>query len=345
MKSVGGQGMAVTDSPVNKLAFPGLEQVEGAMREALQPAPGELGRMMQHLLQAPGKKVRPLLVLLSASLVRETGGLPGPPLSEEAVAAAAAVELIHTASLVHDDIIDGASLRRGIPTLHSRWDSGKAVVIGDFLLARAFRLLSGLSQAPDLLPLMARAVSFLCRGEAGQWERRFDWLVTEKEYFRFNYLKTSYFLAACCEAGGIAAGNVSQAQRRALRRYGRALGEAFQVVDDILDFSENASALGKPVGSDLGQGIATLPLICLVQARGRYRELLRELQGRPLPEALREELVSAVRQSGALDRSRRRALASKEAALEALRAFPCLRTRHRLGQMAEAVTGRASIYR
>ena len=143
--------------------------------------------MVNHLLTRGGKKLRPLLVFSAAGL---TGTSVGTDADEALLKTAAAVELIHTASLVHDDIIDGAARRRDMETLHCRWDSRAAVLTGDYLLARAFDLLSTLEQKETLLPLLSRSVSLMCYGETLQQGKRYDWQISEQDYLRCNYLKT-----------------------------------------------------------------------------------------------------------------------------------------------------------
>lgn len=331
--------MPITEIRLDQSAFPEMKEVEALIRQTLSSTCGVLQEMVVHLLQARGKKLRPILVLLAAGLfdhdlaAKERGAL---------LRVSAAVEMIHTASLVHDDIIDGALQRRGSATLHRRWNINKATLAGDFLLARAFLLLSRLEQNELLLPLMARSVALMCQGEIRQLDKRKIWNIDERSYFRFNYLKTSQFLAACCEAGGrmMAA---ADGELRALRHYGCNLGQAFQIVDDILDFTEDPGRLGKPVGSDLNQGIVTLPLIHLLRTRRRYLELLQAAVSRraSLSPDLQEQLREAVRNSGALNYAALKALRCKEAAVSALQLFPPTRSRHLLAQIAEVVAGKA----
>lgn len=316
---------------------PQLRQVEELIRGSLRSSTLPLQEMIDHLLCSSGKKIRPMLVLLSGKLFDSPGNSFNN--SDALLNTAAAVELIHTASLVHDDIIDGAGQRRGHATLHTRWDFLSATLVGDYLLSRAFELLSNLEQNEVLLPLMARSVALLCRGEARQLNKAFDWSISEQEYFRCNYLKTSQFLAACCESGGKVA-KALPAQIRALCEYGFNLGQAFQIVDDILDFTDQPEKLGKPVGADLSQGVVTLPLICLARIRERYLPLFNTLKKRraPLSHEINERIRQAVIAGGALRYSARKAELAKEAALQALQALPQTPARTMLAQMAEAVT-------
>jgi geranylgeranyl pyrophosphate synthase len=331
--------MSSTVIPLTHTIDPQLRQVDEIIREALCTPSSSLQRMVDHLLCSSGKKIRPMLVLLSGRLFDSNDN--SFKKSDALLNTAAAVELIHTASLVHDDIIDGADHRRGHATLHTRWDYLSATLVGDYLLSRAFNLLSNMEQNKILVPLMARSVALLCRGEARQLDKSFDWSISEQEYFRCNYLKTSQFLAACCEAGGRVA-KALPSQIRALCEYGFNLGQAFQIVDDILDFSEQPENLGKPVGADLSQGVVTLPLICLARSRGRYLALFNTLRKRRshLSHEINEQIRQAVIGSGALRYSARKAELAREAALKALQALPPSPARNLLAQITEAVTNR-----
>ncbi len=321
--------------------LPDMQEVGEVIRDSLQYPAGPLQEMVDHLLQSDGKKLRPLLVMLSTGLFPRTSS---PVCRDAMLQTAAAVELIHTASLVHDDIIDGAAQRRGNATLHRRWDDRSATLVGDHLLCRAFNLVSDLEQNAALLPLMARSVYLMCRGEVRQLSKSFDWEISEQEYFRCNYLKTSQFLAVCCEAGGQVA-LASSTQLKALREYGFNLGQAFQIVDDILDYTEDPDLLGKPVGSDLQQGVVTLPLIYALRKHERYRALLKTVTSRrvSLRPALQQQLRKIVYNSGALHYASAKARQAGTAARGALQELPSAPSRQVLDRMVEAVTGRIPV--
>ncbi|NMD43294.1 MAG: polyprenyl synthetase family protein [Firmicutes bacterium] len=307
--------------------------VERALGEALAPLPGSPQKLLRELLENRGKMLRPRLLVLCAVL---TGG---ERIKENEVLyrTAAAVEMIHTASLVHDDIIDNASCRRGRPTLHLLRGRKAAILAGDLLLARAFALLSEKGHEAGPLRLMARSVALLCRGELCQAERRHRWDLSERQYYRIIHLKTAQFIASCCEAGGWIAG-ATAGERRSLRQYGLNLGQAFQLVDDLADYSEAPLQGGKPAGSDLKQGLATLPLIHLLETRPRYRQMLRAASPE-LPPALLELLRRVVGENGSLDYTLAAARCSKEQALRALQPFPDGAARQALAGAAAAVTG------
>ncbi|HHX87630.1 MAG TPA: polyprenyl synthetase family protein [Firmicutes bacterium] len=318
-----------------------IKQVQKLLHDILHSSSGCLQAIMDYLLISPGKQMRPLLVLLSAGLM-QPGSYQQKKINESLIKVAAAVELIHTASLVHDDLIDESDLRRGQMTIHQLWGKPEAVLAGDYLIARAFQLLSETGSAGALIPVLARSVSLLCRGEAGQLEEGYNWKISEQDYFRFNYLKTSQFIASCCEAGGRVTGAASSSDIRALRRFGCKIGQAFQVIDDILDFTESRQKIGKPVGLDVKQGFATLPLIYLLRKNKRYSALCNQLNGLPLSASLWEQLQLEVRNGGALEYTYRQALNLKQEALAALFRFPPSPYLSLLNELAEAVISRVS---
>lgn len=332
--------MPTTETALEHSAFPELQDVETALRKALRSSCGSLCEMTDHLFKTTGKMLRPILVILSAGLLKEE--VSGKRY-DALINTAAAVELIHTASLVHDDILDGAVLRRGNKTLHQLWNIKNATLAGDYLLARAFELLSGLDQNRQLVQLMGRAVSLLCQGEIRQLEKTYAWEMSERDYFRFNFLKTSQFLGACCEAGGRCVQAFPE-QLRTLRLFGVNLGQAFQIVDDILDYAEDPEKMGKPAGSDLQQGMMTLPLIYLVGKKERYRKILQALTARRkgLSPKMKKQIREAVFGSGSLLEAFQKAKQSEAAAMEKLQQFPPCRSRSALASIAEAVTGRVS---
>ncbi|MEW5786005.1 MAG: polyprenyl synthetase family protein [Bacillota bacterium] len=316
-------------------ALPELQEVDQVICESVRTPAAALQEMMDHLFSKGGKKLRPLLVFLAAGLLTQKRS---PHKHESLLKSAAAVELIHTASLVHDDIIDGAAQRRGNQTLHCRWDDHTATLAGDFLLSRAFNLICSLEQRDKLLPLLARSVALMCQGETRQMSKSFDWNISEQEYLRCNYLKTSQFLAVCCEVGGQIMPALPY-QLRALREYGFNLGQAFQIVDDILDYTEQPQKLGKPIGSDLNHGLITLPLIYLLRRKKRYRGMLRPVLSRrsSLFPVIEEQLHRAVKASDVLQEASRKAGRCMEKAQAALQAFPPGPARGMLDRLAETI--------
>ncbi|NLZ38233.1 MAG: polyprenyl synthetase family protein [Firmicutes bacterium] len=247
--------MTITKTPLTDLqSLPGLQQVESRLQEMSRGA--DLWTpQFSSTVTSGGKRLRPALVLLCGSFKASS--------QQQLIDVATAVELIHTASLVHDDIIDRAAYRRGRPTISATKGNRQAVLYGDFLFARAFTLLTkhGLH---EILRYMTQAISLMCEGEIGQANQLFNCQLQEKDYFAYIYKKTAYFLAACCRAGAEASG-IPQAQKDALEAFGLYLGYAFQLSDDLLDFLGDSKVTGKPILQDLHEGYLTLPLIKLLK--------------------------------------------------------------------------------
>jgi octaprenyl-diphosphate synthase len=230
---------------------PSLELVERAMHEQLTSASGLVGTLGEHVLGAGGKRVRPALLLLSAELCGYTG--------PRCFQVAAAVELLHTATLLHDDVVDLSELRRGRPSANAVWGNRRAVLAGDFFYARASSLLVEDGDL-DILWIFATTIRSMAEGELLQLERSFDPSVTEAHYFTVIEHKSAVLLSAACEAGSIL-GGVTRAERRKLADYGRELGLAFQLRDDALDYEAGEAELGKRTFADLREGKITLPLL------------------------------------------------------------------------------------
>ena len=263
---------------------------------------------MADLFAAGGKRLRPALVLLSARCGRYD--------LETLTPAAMAVELTHAATLVHDDVIDRASVRRGRPTVAASLGDEPAIVIGDFYFAKAYEHAARTDTA-EVVGILARTVMEICAGEVRQQEIRYRYSTDVDEYMRRIEAKTATLLAACCDIGALLAG-LPVAQRRALHEYGRLLGLAFQIADDVLDYMGSEDEIGKRIGQDIAEGFATLPLMLAKQDKTVVSRLDKLLQdGRKLNAIDAAEVVEIVRTSRApqlaLERARERAsAASKE---------------------------------
>jgi octaprenyl-diphosphate synthase len=211
--------------------------------------------LAEHLISAGGKRLRPLLTLAASRLCGGEG--------DNAPKLAAAVEFIHTATLLHDDVVDGSEMRRGKTAAHLIWGSAQSVLVGDFLFARAFELMveTGSLKA---LKILARASSVIAEGEVLQLTRAHDHKLGQSIYLEIIAAKTAELFAAAAESGAVAA-QASDARTAALRAYGLNLGLAFQLVDDALDYGGQSEVLGKNTGDDFREGKATLPLLLAVQ--------------------------------------------------------------------------------
>ncbi|MBQ9441591.1 MAG: polyprenyl synthetase family protein [Selenomonadaceae bacterium] len=218
-------------------------------------------------LLSGGKRLRPVLFLLCA---RSRGICP----NEKTMPLATALELIHTASLVHDDILDNAKKRRGVETINSRYGAQISVLVGDYLFAKAFQLVAENDYGNEVAAVLSKLVKNLCTGEIMQ-DRSLFTVPTMSEYYERINLKTAIFLSSCCRLGGIVAG-LSQKEIDGLAFYGGSLGLAFQIVDDLLDFFGDEKITGKILGGDLKSGVVTLPVIRALQVSERAG-VLREI--------------------------------------------------------------------
>ena len=279
-----------------------LAAVEAQLRNSIAADPPEVAASMGDLFEAGGKRVRPALVLLAAMCGRyELSRL---------VPAAMAVELTHAATLVHDDVIDRSATRRGRPTVAAKLGDEPAIVIGDFYFAKAYENAAA-SGVPEVVDTLARAVMAICAGEVRQQSIRYRYKTDVEEYMRRIEAKTAVLLAACCDIGALL-GGLGKGKRDALREYGRELGLAFQIVDDVLDYTGTEDEVGKPIGHDIVDGFATLPL------------MLAEIHvedGRRLSDMEARALVETVRESGAPARAIEMAREHARAAREQLQGF------------------------
>jgi geranylgeranyl pyrophosphate synthase len=274
-----------------------LERFEARIRESIAADGPPLAGPMGELFAAGGKRLRPALVLLAGRLGR---------VCDAHFHAAAAVELTHAATLVHDDVIDNSALRRGRPTVAAALGDAPAIVIGDYYFAKAYQQ-AALTGDPAVVGAIATAVMTICRGELAQDSARYHYRPPLAEYRERIEAKTAALLAASAWVGGRLAG-LPEDRQQALRRYGTELGLAFQIADDVLDYTSGEAELGKPVGHDLLEGHATLPLL--------LAELPEPLpDGVPLPAARVAEVVVAVR----LSRGPERALAEAHKHAESAR--------------------------
>ncbi|MCS7265602.1 MAG: polyprenyl synthetase family protein, partial [Armatimonadetes bacterium] len=227
-----------------------LQRVEEFIRQAAQSSVQEMTAMALHLLSAGGKRLRPSLTLLCAQLVGN--------INYRTIAFAASVELMHTASLIHDDVIDKAELRRGRATVHSLWGNEAAIMCGDFLYSVAFKILAEDGDI-EVIRTMTKASSQVCEGEVLELQLAFNPFITEAQCLEIARMKTAELVAAACKIGAMST-KADEKVCEALESFGRNLGIAFQIVDDVLDLEGSVDEIGKPVGSDLLEGKITLPV-------------------------------------------------------------------------------------
>ena len=307
-----------------------IVEVEALMRSQSNDRHPELVIALNHLIEAGGKRIRPALVLL-------TGNMLGAD-HDKLITLAAAVEMLHTATLVHDDLIDGSLLRRGNPTLNSHWSPAATVLTGDFIFARAAKL----AASTDCLPLMnlfAETLAIIVNGELTQLFSSRG-IATRDNYDQRIYAKT----ASLFEMSSRAAAMISPLEEDVvenMRKFGRNIGKAFQIVDDILDFTGDQEAVGKPVGSDLLQGLITLPTIYYIEKYPDDERITYLLNGTYFNH--RDELidlVQSIRDSGCTKQAMQDATDLVDHAIEHLMLMPDGEERQALENMAKFIVDR-----
>lgn len=274
-----------------------LQVVEETLHLAAHGEHERLGEILNYLLDSGGKRIRPALVIL-ASKFHDHDAARVLPL-------AAAVEMLHTATLVHDDLVDGSLLRRGSPTLNVELSAGVVILVGDYLFAWAADLAAATESVP-VVDIFAKTLMTICRGEITHAFDRDGWRRTKEDYYHSTYSKTASLFAASAQSGALLSG-APDATIQALREYGCKLGMAFQIVDDILDLVGDEHVVGKPIGGDLRQGTVTLPILLFLEEHPQtdlLRSIFEQQDGRE--EKIRA-LVDMVRSSPAIAAAREEA--------------------------------------
>ncbi len=307
-----------------------LQLIETRLRESLQVEFAPLVAIFETLIGSGGKRLRPALTILASKF--HSGDI------EKTRTLAIAAELIHAATLIHDDIIDKSPLRRGSPTIHSKWSGTATVLAGDFLLARAADIAASIEDF-RVMRLFARTLMIICEGEIRQDFGRAHFPPSQDDYYRHIDSKTAALFRACTEGGAILS-RAPENEISALRGFGQNLGMAFQIVDDILDFTADENSLGKPVGSDLRQGTFTLPVLYFMEQdkRGARVEEIFQRDGQGSAEM--EELILAIRTSPAIQASQARAREFARGAQTALRILPDNEYRRLLSDLTTYVVDR-----
>ncbi|AFM40921.1 geranylgeranyl pyrophosphate synthase [Desulfosporosinus acidiphilus SJ4] len=301
-----------SDMLMGSLKFPELLFVEDQLNEIINKADGLIQKTCGILLKSGGKRVRPLLTLYS--------GMCFGPLNPLILRASVAAELIHMASLIHDDVIDKSATRRGKPTTNSVYGDHAAILTGDYLFAEAFNILS----TEKLLKCMSffiEAIQAMCAGEVNQAKEQFSSAIGTDQYFKRIAQKTGILLAACCQSGAQLA-NAGTEEILSLREFGLNIGYAYQITDDILDLNSSSDSLGKPVGADLQNGNMTLPLIYL-KDNPIYGNWLQEIinSQRVTPQGL-NSIYEALMSSGCLNQAHLAAAQCVEKAKNSLNIIP-----------------------
>ncbi|MBM4426377.1 MAG: polyprenyl synthetase family protein [Chloroflexi bacterium] len=306
-----------------------IKLVEERMRAQADDSHPDLRAALEHLLAAGGKRVRPTLSLL-------VGNMLDAPL-EKLVTLGAAVELLHTATLVHDDLIDGALLRRGMSTLNARWSPPATVLTGDFLFARAAKLAAETDHLP-LMKLFSETLAIIVNGELTQMFTSRG-LINRENYYKRIYAKTASLFEMTSRAAAMVS-PANEATLEAMRVFGYEIGMAFQIVDDILDFTGDQNAVGKPLGSDLLNGLVTLPAIYYAEANPNDADVQSLPNGGWTNNEHMTHLVENIRASDASKQAMREAERHVERALAALAAMPACAEHDALENLARYIVDR-----
>ena len=306
-----------------------LAQVEAALDAVKRNESALVERMLDHVLSAGGKRLRPTLVLLAGQF--------GDYQPRLLVPLAASIELLHTATLVHDDVIDASDTRRGRPTTNARHGNATAVMLGDYMFAHAADLICK-TESLDAVKLFSRTLMAMAAGELTQDMSAYQYGQDTMDYFRRISGKTASLFATSTEGGALVAGASTEAAA-SLRDYGESLGMAFQVVDDILDFTGDEKEMGKPIGSDLMEGTLTLPALLVMERHPQDNPIERLFKDRNREEHL-ADAIRLVQNSDVLDESYTVARDFCDRALAALGPLPDTEARAALTDIADYVLSR-----
>jgi geranylgeranyl pyrophosphate synthase len=312
------------------LARTDLERVEEKLREKNSEHHPNLGEALDHLLASGGKRIRPITAILAGQLLGAN--------AESIVTHAAAIEMLHTATLVHDDLIDGALLRRGIPTLNAQWSSGATVLTGDYIFARAANLAAETGSLP-LMKAFARTLMTIVNGEVTQLFGT-GYEDPLKAYQQRIYAKTASLFEVATEGAALLSKS-NQTTVEAMRGFGYAIGMAFQVIDDILDFTGNTTDVGKPVGSDLRQGLITLPSLLYFENHPDQARLTNQISTGSLSEDQFDQLLTEIRESDAISRALQQASKYIDEGMINLEVLPTGPEREGLADLAHYVINRS----
>jgi octaprenyl-diphosphate synthase len=285
-----------------------------------------------YIVEAGGKRLRPVLVLLSA----KSCGLN----SQQHIPLATVIEFIHTATLLHDDVVDMSTLRRGRPTVNSEWNNPSSVLVGDFLYSRAFQILVNIGNM-RIMEIIADTTNKIAEAEVLQLINKHNPEASESNYMNVIRNKTAILFQAAAHCGGILA-DANAPSQDSLQRYGMHLGMAFQLIDDALDYDGDSDAMGKNIGDDLTEGKPTLPLIyAMAHGSSEQASLIEQcLNTEKLPDNSLQQVLEIVRQTGALDYTRQIAESESAKALDCLEQLPASEYRDALAALARFAVNR-----
>jgi octaprenyl-diphosphate synthase len=310
-----------------------LEKVDREFAHHVQSHVDLIPKIGQYIQKSGGKRIRPAVLLMAARLCGYEG--------DRSILYAAVVEFIHTATLVHDDIIDDSDLRRGRLAVHSRWGNDITVLLGDYLYIKSMAL-ALTHDTLDIVRLLCDVTLHMIEGELYQLTKNGDPDLSEEEHFDIIRRKTAFLFGGCAQIGGLL-GKVPGEREQALREYGFNLGIAFQLVDDLLDFTGDSTAVGKPIGGDLREGKVTLPIIHLLRqpSDGRCATIVRDIiASHTVAEEQWSTLLRGLKEHASIEYAYRRAVEFAERAKKTLFAFPPSSERDALMALPDFVLSR-----
>ncbi|NBU25233.1 MAG: octaprenyl diphosphate synthase [Gammaproteobacteria bacterium] len=318
---------------VKELVRDDLVAVDAVIRASMKSVVPLVDQVAEHIIAGGGKRLRPLIVLLAARACSYRGA--------SHIDAAAFIEFIHTATLLHDDVVDGSERRRGRHTANSVYGNSASVLVGDFVYSRAFQMMAAIG-SQRVMEIMSEATNVIAEGEVLQLMNAGDPDTTQQRYLEVIHRKTAKLFEAGAEVAAVLAG-ASPSQQRALADYGRHLGTAYQLIDDVLDYQSDPAERGKNLGDDLAEGKPTLPLIHALRLSGDdgVKRLIRNAIEQGGLEQL-EVIVAAIESTGALEYTRRLAQDEADRALMALQALPETPCKQGLAALARFAVERSS---
>jgi heptaprenyl diphosphate synthase len=327
-------GLATPDPRLEREIRGRLRDVETALEKAVRADSGLLGETAAYLLAAGGKRFRPMLVLLS--------GYFGDPSDPRLIPGSVAMELIHVATLYHDDVIDEADSRHAVPSANARWTNTVAILTGDYLFARASEIAAELGV--DVCALLARTIATLCDGQIREVEAAGRLTQKEEAYREVIRRKTGALIAACCRLGGMLS-DAPASSLDVLEEFGEALGMAFQLSDDIMDITSTQLELGKEPGVDMKEGVYTLPVLHALATGERREELARLLAAGPPAEERLDRALEIVREGDSLAHARAAVATEVDRATDLARRLPDNVARGALVTLAEFLATRCGARR
>jgi len=290
-----------------------MAAVNATILEQLNSDVALINQLGHYIISGGGKRIRPMIAVLAAKALNYSG--------DKHVTVAALIEFIHTATLLHDDVVDESDMRRGKATANAAFGNAASVLVGDFIYTRAFQMMTDLESMP-VLALMAKAVNVIAEGEVLQLMNCNDPDITEETYMQVIYSKTARLFEAAAQSSAMLAGGNEQ-QIVALQDYGRYLGTAFQLIDDLLDYDADGETLGKNTGDDLNEGKPTLPLLhAMKQGDPEQSAMIRQAIEQGNGRHLLEPVLAAMHQWGSLEYTRSRAEEEADKAIAALQILP-----------------------